>query len=187
MGLPIAAQQWDTNYLKLFDSFFRVGSLVFGGGPVVLPLLQAEVVPSGWVTNEAFIAGYGLAQAIPGPLFSFSAFLGAVASVSSSVWLGAGLCLVAVFLPSFLLIVGVLPFWELLRSHKEVRWAMLGINAAVVGLLLAAFFNPVWATTIHNIKDFSLAVFGFVLLTVWNQPSWLVVIACTALSVVTSL
>jgi len=177
-GLPMAVQLNDSNHLKLFDSFFRAGSLVFGGGHVVLPLLQAEVVPPGWVTNEAFMAGYGAAQAIPGPLFSFSAFLGAVASVASSIWIGAGLCLVAVFLPSFLLIMGALPFWEQLRQHKEVRFAMLGINAAVVGLLLSAFFNPVWTSAIHNSKDFALAVFGFLLLNFWKAPSWLVVCVC---------
>lgn len=181
-GLPFAVHVSDSNNLKLFDSFFRAGSLVFGGGHVVLPFLQAAVVPTGWVSNDAFMAGYGAAQAIPGPLFSFSAFLGAVASVSLSVWFGASLCLVAAFLPSFLLIVGVLPFWEQFRQYKEVRFAMQGINAAVVGLLLSAFYNPVWTSAIRDLKDFSLALFGFLLLIFLKAPSWIVVLVSALLA-----
>ncbi|CAN5411279.1 chromate efflux transporter [soil metagenome] len=173
--LPLLAASADSHALKLFDSFYRAGSLVFGGGHVVLPLLQAEVVPQGWVTNDAFMAGYGAAQAIPGPLFSFTAYLGAVSKVWSSGWLGALVCLVAAFLPSFLLITGALPFWEQLRRFKHMRYAMQGINAAVVGLLISAFYNPVWTSAIRGTRDFSLALTAFVLLVFWKAPSWLVV------------
>lgn len=176
VGLPMLAGHGKNLTVQLFDSFFRAGSLVFGGGHVVLPLLQAEVVPQGWVTNDAFMAGYGAAQAIPGPLFSFTAYLGAVSNVGPSGWLGAFTCLVAAFLPSFLLIIGVLPFWEKLRRLKNMRYAMQGINAAVVGLLLSAFYNPVWTSAIHNIRDFSLALTGFLLLVFWKAPSWAVVV-----------
>jgi len=174
--LPLIANRSGNQSLRFFDSFFRAGSLVFGGGHVVLPLLQAEVVPSGWVSKEMFMAGYGAAQAIPGPLFSFSAYLGAVSQVEPSRWIGAAICLVAAFLPSFLLIIGVLPFWEKLRRHREMRHAMQGINAAVVGLLLAAFYNPVWTSAINFPKDFALAAICFLLLVFWAIPSWVVVV-----------
>jgi chromate transporter len=141
LALPIAAQNSELQSLKYFDSFFRAGSLVFGGGHVVMPLLHSEVVPAGWVTHENFMAGYGAAQAVPGPLFTFSAFLGAVSQGEPSGWLGGVLCLIAIFLPSFLLVFGALPFWEQLRTHQSMRNAMLGINAAVVGLLGAALYN----------------------------------------------
>lgn len=174
--LPIAAKTSSIHALKLFDSFFRAGSLVFGGGHVVLPLLQAELVPSGWVSQELFMAGYGAAQGIPGPLFCFAAYLGAVAKGAPTGLLGAIICLMAVFLPSFLLIVGVLPFWEKVRSYSEARHAMLGINAAVVGLLIAAFYNPVWTSAIFNGKDFAFASVCFLLLVFWKTPSWIVVL-----------
>ena len=134
--------------LKLFDAFYRAGSLVFGGGHVVLPLLQASVVPPGWVSNDAFLAGYGAAQAVPGPLFTFAAYLGAVMGPQPNGWLGARLCLVAVFLPSFLLVIGALPFWDDLRRRPGAQGALRGVNAAVVGLLLAALYNPVWTAGI---------------------------------------
>jgi len=174
--LPMAASQGQDQSIKLFESFFRAGSLVFGGGHVVLPLLQAEVVPSGWVSKEMFMAGYGAAQAIPGPLFSFSAYLGAVSQVLPTGWIGAAICLVAAFLPSFLLIIGVLPFWEKMRQYSEMRYAMQGINAAVVGLLLSAFYNPVWTSAIFGPKDFALAAVSFLLLVFWALPSWIVVL-----------
>lgn len=174
--LPMAAKTSGNQSLKLFDSFFRAGSLVFGGGHVVLPLLQAEVVPTGLVSKEMFMAGYGAAQAIPGPLFSFSAYLGAVSQIPPSGWRGALICLIAAFLPSFLLIVGVLPFWERMRQHSEMRYAIQGINAAVVGLLLSAFYNPVWSSAIFSPKDFALAVACFLLLVFWTVPSWIVVL-----------
>src|SRR5205807_1834700 len=150
LGLPILRQVTQNQSIALFDTFFRVGSLVFGGGHVVLPLLQAEVVPSGWVNNDAFLAGYGAAQAVPGPLFTFAAYLGAVIGG----WEAAVLCLVAIFLPSFLLVVGILPFWEGLRRRKTMQAALRGVNAAVVGLLLAAFYNPVWTSGILTKADF---------------------------------
>jgi chromate transporter len=178
--LPMAALQSQDQSIKLFDSFFRAGSLVFGGGHVVLPLLQAEVVPTGWVSKEMFMAGYGAAQAIPGPLFSFSAYLGAVSQVQPFGWPGAMICLVAAFLPSFLLIVGILPFWEKLRQHSEIRYAMQGINASVVGLLLSAFYNPVWTSAIFGPKDFALAASCFLLLVFWTVPSWIVVFISAA-------
>lgn len=170
--------------VQYFDSFYRAGALVFGGGHVVLPLLQAEVVPTGWVSTDLFMAGYGLSNAIPGPLFAFSSFLGAVSSVSPNGWTGAILCLVAAFLPSFLLIVGALPFWEGLRKSQKIRKAMLGINASVVGILLAAFYNPVWTSAVFSPKDFALVIVGFLLLEFWKLPSWLVVIASVAISLV---
>ena len=128
----------------MFDGFYRAGALVFGGGHVVLPLLEAEVVPAGWVTRDQFIAGYGLAQAVPGPLFTFSAYLGTVTAGSPGGWIGGLFALAAVFLPSFLLLIGILPFWHRLRANHRLRAAIAGINAAVVGLLLAALYDPVW-------------------------------------------
>lgn len=176
LGLSPLAQTLESRGLKVFDSFYRAGSLVFGGGHVVLPLLQAEVVPQGWVSNDVFMAGYGAAQAIPGPLFTFAAYLGAVSKALPNAWSGAALCLLAAFLPAFLLILGVLPFWERCRKFAYMRFAMLGINAAVVGLLISAFYNPVWISGVSNIKDFFLALSGFFLLTFWRVPSWAVVI-----------
>ena len=176
IGLPLLASLYNNVALKQFDSFYRAGSLVFGGGHVVLPLLKNEVVTSGWVSNESFMAGYGAAQAIPGPLFSFSAYLGAVSSVQPSGIIGALICLIAAFLPSFLLVLGVLPFWENLRKFDQMKFAMKGINATVVGLLLAAFYNPVWTSAIFTAKDFAIAIGAFLLLMFWKAPSWLVVI-----------
>ncbi|OGT12405.1 MAG: chromate transporter [Gallionellales bacterium RIFCSPLOWO2_12_FULL_59_22] len=173
--LPVAATASGSYSIQLLDSFYRAGSLVFGGGHVVLPLLQAQVVPAGWVGNDAFLAGYGAAQAVPGPLFTFAAYLGAVSSQSPSGWMGAGIALVGIFLPSFLLIAGVLPFWERLRRYEAMQRAMLGINAAVVGLLLAAFYDPVWTSAIRSAADFSLAAIAFLLLVFWKSPPWLVV------------
>lgn len=161
--------------LVLADSFYRSGSLVFGGGHVVLPLLQAEVVNSGWISKDMFLAGYGAAQAVPGPLFTFSAYLGAALKVFPNGWIGGLLCLFAIFLPSFLLVVGILPFWEGLRRNLRVRQALVGINAAVVGLLLAAFYDPVWSSGILSAGDFVLALAAFGLLTLWKMPPWIVV------------
>lgn len=178
--LPVAASRSSSHIFELFNSFYRAGSLVFGGGHVVLPLLQSQVVPSGWVSNDVFLAGYGAAQAVPGPLFTFAAYLGAVSTQAPSGWVGAGIALVAIFLPSFLLIVGILPFWEQLRRHKAIQRAMLGINAAVVGILLAAFYNPVWTSAIQSTADFSLAATAFLLLAFWKIPPWLVVVLAAA-------
>jgi chromate transporter len=180
VALPLVAAAYPSQALSLVDSFYRSGSLVFGGGHVVLPLLQSEVVPSGWVSNDAFLAGYGAAQAVPGPLFTFAAYLGAVAGLAPNGWLGATICLVAIFAPSFLLIVGALPFWDALRRHRPVRRALLGVNAAVVGLLLAALYDPVWTSGILQARDFALALAAFTLLVWWKVPPWLVVILTAA-------
>ncbi|MCW7465097.1 chromate efflux transporter [Leptospira levettii] len=180
--LPLIRNISNTTEVQYLDSFYRAGALVFGGGHVVLPLLQAEVVPTRWVSNDLFMAGYGLSNAIPGPLFAFSSYLGAVSSASPNGWYGAIICLVAAFLPSFLLIVGALPFWEQLRKNQWIRKVMLGINASVVGILLAAFYNPVWTSAVYSPKDFALVIVGFLLLEFWKLPSWLVVIATVAVS-----
>jgi chromate transporter len=180
VGLPLLASGTPSQSVKLFDAFYRTGSLVFGGGHVVLPLLQASVVPPGWVTNDAFLAGYGAAQAVPGPLFTFAAYLGAVMAPRPNGWLGAGICLVAVFLPSFLLVVGALPFWEELRRRPMAQAALRGVNAAVVGLLLAALYNPVWTSGVTNAGDFGLGCAAFLLLFMWQTPPWLVVVLCAA-------
>ncbi|MCC5813220.1 MAG: chromate efflux transporter [Leptospira sp.] len=174
-GLPILREVFSGQTIQIIDSFYRSGSLVFGGGHVVLPLLQSEVVPVGWVSNDLFLAGYGVANAVPGPLFTFSAYLGTVSSAEPNGWLGGMLALVAIFLPSFLLIIGILPFWENLRSIPSVRYAMLGLNAGVVGILLAALYNPVWTSAILSPRDFATAAVGFVLLEYWKLPSWAVV------------
>jgi chromate transporter len=175
-GLPLLVAAFPNQGLALFDAFYRSGSLVFGGGHVVLPLLQAEVVPPGWVSNDAFLAGYGAAQAVPGPLFTFAAYLGAVMGPQPNGWLGAVLCLVAVFLPSALLVIGALPFWEGLRRQPIAQAALKGVNAAVVGLLLAALYHPVWTAGITNARDFALAIAAFLLLFMWQTPPWLVVV-----------
>jgi chromate transporter len=177
LGLPFLAAASGRYVAELFDSFYRAGALVFGGGHVVLPLLQAQVVPAGWVSNDAFLAGYGMAQAVPGPLFTFAAFLGAVSTRSPAGWTGAGIALVAIFLPGFLLVIGALPFWDQLRQYATMRRAMLGINAAVVGLLLAAFYNPVWTSAIGSRIDFCLAAIAFLALAWWKIPPWFVVVA----------
>ena len=180
IGLPLFAAWYPNQILSMVDTFFRAGSLVFGGGHVVLPLLQAEVVPAGWISNDTFLAGYGAAQAVPGPLFTFSAFLGGSMTQSPSGWLGGIICLLAIFAPSFLLVMGALPFWESLRQNLRTRAALSGINAAVVGLLLAALYQPVWTSAIIEAKDFGLALIALVALMFWKLPPWLVVISCGA-------
>jgi len=167
-GLPVLARTFPSHALAMFDSFYRSGSLVFGGGHVVLPLLRAEVVPSGWVSDNVFLAGYGAAQAVPGPLFTFSAYLGTVMAQPPNGWAGGMLCLIAIFLPAFLLAVGPLPFWEVLRGHHSIQAALRGINAAVVGLLLAALYDPVWVSAIQSRADFGLALAAFTLLMFWK-------------------
>ena len=175
-ALPVASRLTGDTLVAVADSFYRSGSLVFGGGHVVLPLLEAEVVPPGWVTKDEFIAGYGAAQAVPGPLFTFSSYLGTVMGVLTPRWLGGLLALVAMFVPSFLLVMGVLPFWERLRGFTRVRQALMGVNAAVVGLLLAALYDPVWTSAIEAPEDFALAAGAFALLAFWRSPPWLVVL-----------
>lgn len=180
VGLPILAVLAPMPALSLVDAFYRAGALVFGGGHVVLPLLQAAVVPAGWVDGQTFLAGYGAAQAVPGPLFTFAAFLGASMKSGPSGWLGGLLCLGAIFAPSFLLVAGVLPFWEALRRNAHMRAALAAINAAVVGVLLAALYDPVWVQAVGAPRDFALALVAFVALTVWKGPPWLVVLGCGA-------
>jgi len=175
-ALPMIAEGSGIYSLKLLSGFYRAGALVFGGGHVVLPLLQAEVVPAGWVSNDAFLAGYGAVQAVPGPLFTFAAFLGAISNQTPNGWAGAAIATFAIFLPAFLLIVAFVPFWEAVRRYSSVRRAMLGINAAVVGLLLAAFYNPVWSSAIKSSSDFCLGISAFLLLGYWKWSPWLVVI-----------
>lgn len=175
LGLPFLVELVASQTLALVDAFYRAGALVFGGGHVVLPLLQAEVVPTGWVSNEAFLAGYGATQAVPGPLFAFAAFLGASLQGTPGGWAGGMLCLLAVFAPSFLLVAGVLPFWDPLRCNVRAQAALAGINAAVVGLLLAALYQPVWTSAIHQPQDFGLVVVALVALMFWKLPVWLVV------------
>ena len=160
----------------LFNAFYRSGALVFGGGHVVLPLLHDAVVAPGWVSDSAFLAGYGAAQAVPGPLFTFSAYLGAIAHVPPGRAAGSALALAAIFLPGLLLLMGVLPFWDALRRRASAQAAMRGVNAAVVGLLGAALYDPVWAGSVHGRADFAIALGGFVLLTVWRAPPLVVVV-----------
>jgi chromate transporter len=174
--LPLVRSVVTSQSLAVFDSFYRAGALVFGGGHVVLPLLQAGVVAPGWVTNDQFVAGYGAAQAVPGPLFTFSAYLGFVMQPEPNGLRGAALALVAIFLPGVLMTAGSLPFWDLLRTRASFQSAIRGINAAVVGLLLAAFYNPVWTSAIFKPLDFGLALFSFGLLAFWKLPPWLVVV-----------
>lgn len=181
VALPLLAA-WALNpTLALVDAFYRTGALVFGGGHVVLPLLQAEVVPSQWVSNDVFLAGYGATQAVPGPLFTFAAFLGASMTHAPSGWLGGVIALLAIFAPSFLLIFGALPFWANLRKSPRTQAALAGVNAAVVGLLLAALYQPVWTSAIFNGYDAALALLALIALMVWKLPPWLVVIGCGVL------
>ena len=180
IGLPVLAGAIDSAAVRYADSFYRAGSLVFGGGHVVLPLLQAEVVDPGWVDREAFVAGYGAAQAVPGPLFTFAAYLGAVMATPPTGILGAALCLVAIFVPAVLLVVGALPFWGALRSRPLAQAALRGVNAAVVGILLAALYDPVWTTGILVPADFALAAAAFLMLELWKVPPWLVVVLSAA-------
>ncbi|UEQ02631.1 chromate efflux transporter [Halomonas profundus] len=162
-------------WLDIADAFYRSGALVFGGGHVVLPLLEAEVVQSGWLTSDEFLAGYGAAQAVPGPLFTFAAYLGALLPGINGL-VGALLALLAIFIPGFLLLVGVLPFWNQFRQWGSAQALMRGANAAVVGILGAALYQPVWTSAIIGAEEFALALTGFLLLTVWKLPAWVVVV-----------
>ena len=177
---PVAVAATGSHALAMFDAFYRSGALVFGGGHVVLPLLQAQVVSPGWVSNETFLAGYGLAQAVPGPLFTFAAYLGAVMNSPPNGLAGAAIALVALLLPGMLLVYGMLPFWDAMRTRAAAQAAMRGTNAAVVGILGAALYNPVWTSAVMSPRDFALALAGFLLLTVWKMPSWVVVVLLAA-------
>ena len=180
LGLPVLQDLRIWHGVALFDAFYRSGALVFGGGHVVLPLLREAVVTPGWVTDDAFLAGYGAAQAVPGPLFTFAAYLGTVVNASPNGVAGAALGLFAIFLPGILILLGVLPFWDSFRKLASAQAAMRGVNAAVVGLLGAALYNPVWTSSVKTPGDFGIAVVGFVLLTMWRAPPLLVVIFSAA-------
>jgi chromate transporter len=171
-GLPLLRLAYPSGWIAMFDSFYRAGALVFGGGHVVLPLLEKEVVPIGWMNKEQFLAGYGAAQAVPGPLFTFAAYLGMVMKG----WLGAIVATVAIFLPAFLLVAGVLPFWTHLRRQAQVKRALLGMNAVVVGILLAALYDPVWTSAVRTTADFCLTLAAFGLLMIWKLPPWMIVV-----------
>ena len=176
IGLPVLASLYPSQTMALVDSFYRSGSLVFGGGHIVLPLIQSEVVPPGWVSKDAFLAGYGATQAVPGPLFTFAAYLGTVMTGAPNGIVGGIICLLAIFASSFLLVIGAMPFWDALRRITAIRNALMGVNAAVVGLLLAALYDPVWTSAILSAADFGLAMAAFTLLVFWKTPPWLVVV-----------
>ncbi|HEV2978908.1 MAG TPA: chromate efflux transporter [Casimicrobiaceae bacterium] len=175
-GLPLLRSLGIAPGVALFEAFYRSGALVFGGGHVVLPLLREAFVTPGWVSDNAFLAGYGAAQAIPGPLFTFAAYLGAIVSVSPHGLAGAALGLIGIFLPGLLILIGALPFWDALRKRTWALAIMRGVNAAVVGLLAAALYNPVWTSSVRTPSDFGIVLVGFVLLTAWRAPPLLVVV-----------
>jgi chromate transporter len=179
-GLPILRGLSLSHTVALFDAFYRSGALVFGGGHVVLPLLRAAFVTPGWVSDDAFLAGYGVAQAVPGPLFTFAAYLGAVAGPAPHRLAGAAIGLIAIFLPGLLIHLGALPFWDLVRKRAGAQAVLRGVNAAVVGLLGAALYNPIWTSAVKAPGDFAIALVGFVLLTVWRAPPLLVVVISAA-------
>lgn len=171
-ALPILSNLFSIEWIALLDSFYRSGSLVFGGGHVVLPLLEQEFVPTGWLTEQEFLAGYGAAQAVPGPLFTFAAYIGAVIKG----WQGGLFATIAIFLPAILLILGTLPFWDALRSNPKIKGALIGVNASVVGILIAALYNPIWTSSIHSSADFALGAILFSLLVYWKLPPWVIVV-----------
>ena len=175
-GLPMLRSLGSSQAIALFEAFYRAGALVFGGGHVVLPLLREAFVTPGWVNDDTFLAGYGAAQAVPGPLFTFAAYLGAVVRPEPHGVIGAALGLFGIFLPGVLILLGTLPFWEVLRKRADAQAMMRGVNAAVVGLLGAALYNPVWTNSVNTSRDFGLALVGFVLLTAWREPPLLVVV-----------
>lgn len=170
--LPILRELTGSVWIAMIDSFYRSGSLVFGGGHVVLPLLEQEFVPTGWISKESFLTGYGATQAVPGPLFTFAAYLGTVMKG----WQGGLVATVAVFLPAFLLILGALPFWDSLRNNPKVKGAIMGVNAAVIGILISAFYYPIWTTSVLQATDFALAAVLFSMLAYWKLPPWMVVV-----------
>jgi chromate transporter len=181
IGLPLLSG-WHA--AALFDAFYRSGALVFGGGHVVLPLLREAFVEPGWVSDDVFLAGYGAAQAVPGPLFTFASYLGAVAAPPSHRVAGALLGLTGIFLPGILILLGVLPFWDQFKVQADAQAFMRGVNAAVVGLLGAALYNPIWTSSVKTAADIGVALVGFVLLTVWRAPPLLIVILGAAAGVV---
>jgi chromate transporter len=179
-GLPLLRSLTDSQAIAMMEAFYRSGALVFGGGHVVLPLLQGTVVAPGWVDYDTFLAGYGAAQAVPGPLFTFAAYLGAVMKPEPNGLAGAALALVVIFLPGILLHLGTLPFWESFRRRTGTQAVMRGINAGVVGLLGAALYDPIWTSSVRGPKDFAVVLVGFILLMAWKSPP-VVVVAVSAL------
>ncbi len=175
-GLPLLQFASGSAAIAVFDAFYRSGALVFGGGHVVLPLLQAELVPRGWIGEDSFLAGYGAAQAVPGPLFTFAAYLGAVLRPEPHAFQGAAIALVGLFLPGMLILVGTLPFWDALRARPAAQAALRGTNAAVVGILGAALYQPAWTSAVAGPRDCLIATAGFVALVIWRCPPWLIVI-----------
>jgi chromate transporter len=176
-GLPFLAGATSSSAVALFAAFYRCGALVFGGGHVVLPLLRDAIVVPGWVSDPIFLAGYGAAQAVPGPLFTFAAYLGAEAAPARHGMIGAVIALIAIFLPGLLIVSGTLPFWSTFRLRSDAQSIMRGVNAAVVGLLGAALYSPVWINAVANARDASVAVAGFIILTAWRTPPIVVVVA----------
>ncbi len=174
--LPILRELTGSVWIAMIDSFYRSGSLVFGGGHVVLPLLEQEFVPTGWISKESFLAGYGATQAVPGPLFTFAAYLGTVMKG----WTGGLVATFSVFLPAFLLILGALPFWDELRNNLKVKGAVMGVNAAVIGILISAFYTPIWSSSVIQATDFALAAVLFSMLAYWKLPPWMAVVAGAA-------
>lgn len=170
--LPLAAKLTESKWIAMFDHFYRSGSLVFGGGHVVLPLLQNEFVLTGMISEETFLAGYSAAQAVPGPLFTFASYLG----TAIYGWQGGLLATLAIFLPAFLLIIGFLPFWHQLRTNNHINGALMGVNAAVVGILISAFYQPIWTSTIYTPIDFVFSAILFSMLTYWKLPPWIIVL-----------
>ncbi|MDY7219077.1 chromate efflux transporter [Denitrificimonas sp. JX-1] len=177
LGLPVLSYG-NEGLLAVMETFYRVGALVFGGGHVVLPLLQDAVVAPGWVLAEDFLAGYGAAQAVPGPMFTLAAFLGERLPAGQGGLLGAGVALGAIFLPGFLLLVGVLPLWQVIARHKNIVQVIAGVNAAVVGLLAAALYDPIWISTVHHWTDLIIAGVGLAMLRYWHVSVLLVVLWC---------
>ncbi len=171
-ALPAFRELTGSYWVAVVDSFYRAGALVFGGGHVVLPLLEQELVPMGWITEEAFLAGYGATQAVPGPLFTFAAYLGTVMNG----WIGGLVATAAIFLPAFLLILGALPFWDLLRNNEKVKGAVMGVNAAVIGILISALYTPIWTSSILEPVHFALAAILFVMLVYFKLPPWVIVV-----------
>ncbi|MEZ2716460.1 chromate efflux transporter [Niallia circulans] len=170
--LPIIREVFSYQWIAMFDSFYRSGSLVFGGGHVVLPLLEREFVPGGWLSEASFLAGYGATQAVPGPLFTFAAYIGTVLNG----WGGGLLATFAIFLPAFLLIVGTLPFWNFVRKNPKIQGVLMGVNAAVVGILVSSFYQPIWTSSISDASDFAFAAILFSMLVYWKLSPWIVVI-----------
>jgi chromate transporter len=177
-GLPFINAGLNNHALSLFNSFYRTGALVFGGGHVILPLLESQVVMSGWVDNNTFLTGYGIAQAVPGPLFSFAGFLGTVTKGVPHGWLGGLFCVFAIYLPSILILVGIMPIWEKWRQHQAFQSILAGVSAAVVGLLIAAFYDPIWVATIQSSTDLIIAIAAFLFLQLLRWPQWLIVLLC---------